>query len=77
MKGQVQIFVNPDRTVKEAIIKNTSKMSIDPYFRTAGEAALRAFNHPNCSTLMLPEDKYDEWNEINFTFDFSWMFDKG
>ena len=77
MKVQVQIFVNPDRTVKEAIIKNTSKMSIDPYFRTAGEAALRAFNHPNCSTLMLPEDKYDEWNEINFTFDFSWMFDKG
>lgn len=77
MKVQVQIFVNPDRTVKEAIIKNTSKMSTDPYFRTAGEAALRAFNHPNCSTLMLPEDKYDEWNEINFTFDFSWMFDKG
>jgi hypothetical protein len=77
MKVQVQIFVNPDRTVKEAIIKNTSKMSTDPYFRTAGEAALRAFNHPKCSTLMLPEDKYDEWNEINFTFDFSWMFDKG
>ena len=77
MKVQVQIFINPDRTVKEAIIKNTSKMSTDPYFRTAGEAALRAFNHPKCSTLMLPEDKYDEWNEINFTFDFSWMFDKG
>jgi len=77
MKVQVQIFVNPDRTVKEAIIKNTSKMSTDPYFRTAGEAALRAFNHPACSTLMLPEDKYDEWNEINFTFDFGWMFDKG
>ena len=77
MKVQVQIFVNPDRTVKEAIIKNTSKMSTDPYFRTAGEAALRAFNHPDCSTLMLPEDKYDEWNEINFTFDFGWMFDKG
>ena len=77
MKVQVQIFVNPDRTVKEAIIKNTSKMSTDPYFRTAGEAALRAFNHPNCSTLMLPEDKYDEWSEINFTFDFGWMFDKG
>ncbi|MDA1283960.1 MAG: hypothetical protein O3C61_03455 [Proteobacteria bacterium] len=76
MKVQVQIFVNPDRTVKEAIIKNTSKMTTDPYFRTAGEAALRAFNHPNCSTLMLPEDKYDEWNEINFTFDFGWMFDK-
>ena len=76
MKVQVKIIVNPDRTVKEAIIKNTAKMTSDPFFRTAGEAALRAFNHPNCSVLMLPEDKYDKWNEINFTFDFSWMFDK-
>ena len=76
MKVQVKIIVNPDRTVKEAIIKNTARMTSDPFFRTAGEAALRAFNHPNCSILMLPEDKYDEWNEINFTFDFSWMFDK-
>ena len=76
IKVQVKIIVNPDRTVKEAIIKNTAKMTSDPFFRTAGEAALRAFNHPNCSVLMLPEDKYDEWNEINFTFDFSWMFDK-
>ena len=76
MKVQVRIIVNPDRTVKEAIIKNTAKMTSDPFFRTAGEAALRAFNHPNCSVLMLPEDKYDEWNEIKFTFDFSWMFDK-
>ena len=76
MKVQVKIIVNPDRTVKEAIVKNTAKMTSDPFFRTAGEAALRAFNHPNCSVLMLPEDKYDEWNEINFTFDFSWMFDK-
>lgn len=76
MKVQVKIIVNPDRTVKEAIVKNTAKMTSDPFFRTAGEAALRAFNHPNCSVLMLPEDKYDEWNEINFTFDFGWMFDK-
>ena len=76
MKVQVKIIVNPDRTVKEATIKNTAKMTSDPFFRTAGEAALRAFNHPNCSVLMLPEDKYDEWNEINFTFDFGWMFDK-
>ena len=76
MKVQVKIIVNPDRTVKEAIVKNTAKMTSDPFFRTAGEAALRAFNHPNCSVLMLPEDKYDEWKDINFTFDFSWMFDK-
>ena len=76
IKIQVQILVNPDRTVREANIKNTAKMLTDSYYRTAGEAALRAFNHPNCSTLMLPEDKYEMWKEINFTFDFSWMFDQ-
>ncbi|GIR66634.1 MAG: hypothetical protein CM15mP70_17410 [Pelagibacteraceae bacterium] len=48
---------------------------IDPSFRTAAEAAMRAVNNPDCSPLLLPEDKYDLWKEINFTFDFSWMFD--
>lgn len=75
IKIQVKILVNPDRTIKDAVIKNTDKMLTDSYFRTAGEAALRAFNHPNCQILMLPEDKYEEWKEINFIFDFSWMFD--
>ena len=74
IKIQVKILVNPDRTIKDAVIKNTDKMLTDSYFRTAGEAALRAFNHPNCQILMLPEDKYEEWKEINFIFDFSWIY---
>ncbi len=76
IKVEVQIIVNENKTVKEANVKNTSKMNSDSYYRTAGEAALRAFNHPNCSTLKLPDGKYDQWNEINFIFDFSWMFEK-
>ncbi|MDC0861417.1 hypothetical protein OAQ08_02305 [Alphaproteobacteria bacterium] len=76
IKIQVQILVNPDRTINDANIKNIAKMQTDPYYRTAGEAALRAFKHPNCSVLMLPEGKYEMWKEINFTFDFSWMFDQ-
>ena len=48
---------------------------IDPSFRTAAEAAMRAVNNPECSPLLLPQDKYEKWKEINFTFDFSWMFD--
>ncbi len=75
IKIQVKILVNPDRTIKDANVKNIAKMQSDPYYRTAGEAALRAFKHPNCSVLMLPEGKYEMWKEINFTFDFSWMFD--
>ena len=74
IKPVIFIEVNPDRTVKSAMIVNKEQLN-DPSFRTAAEAAMRAVNNPDCSPLLLPEDKYDQWKEINFTFDFSWMFD--
>ena len=74
IKPVIFIEVNPDRTVKSAKVVNQKRLS-DPSFRTAAEAAMRAVNNPDCSPLLLPEDKYDLWKEINFTFDFSWMFD--
>ena len=74
IKPVIFIEVNPDRTVKSAKVVNQERLS-DPSFRTAAEAAMRAVNNPDCSPLLLPEDKYDLWKEINFTFDFSWMFD--
>ena len=74
IKPVIFIEVNPDRTVKSAKVVNKERL-IDPSFRTAAEAAMRAVNNPDCSPLLLPEDKYDLWKEINFTFDFSWMFD--
>ena len=74
IKPVIFIEVNPDRTVKSALVVNKEKLN-DPSFRTAAEAAMRAVNNPDCSPLLLPEDKYDQWKEINFTFDFSWMFD--
>ena len=74
IKPVIFIEVNQDRTVKSAKVVNQERL-IDPSFRTAAEAAMRAVNNPDCSPLLLPEDKYDLWKEINFTFDFSWMFD--
>ena len=74
IKPVIFIEVNTDRTVKSALVVNKEKLN-DPSFRTAAEAAMRAVNNPDCSPLLLPEDKYDQWKEINFTFDFSWMFD--
>ena len=74
IKPVIYIEVNPDRTVKNAKVVNKEKLN-NPSFRTAAEAAMRAVNNPDCSPLMLPQDKYDLWKEINFTFDFSWMFD--
>jgi len=75
LKVLVNIEVNPDRTIKNAILVNKERSASDKYFRTAAEAAMRAVNNPECSPLKLPEDKYDQWKEINFTFDFSWMFE--
>jgi len=74
IKPVIFIEVNSDRTVKSAKVVNKEKLN-DPSFRTAAEAAMRAVNNPDCSPLMLPKDKYEQWKEINFTFDFSWMFD--
>ena len=74
IKPVIYIEVNPDRTVKSAKVVNQERL-IDPSFRTAAEAAMRAVNNPDCSPLLLPQDKYEQWKEINFTFDFSWMFD--
>ena len=74
IKPVIYIEVNPDRTVKSAKVVNKEKLN-DPSFRTAAEAAMRAVNNPDCSPLLLPADKYEQWKEINFTFDFSWMFD--
>ena len=74
IKPVIYIEVNPDRTVKNAKVVNQERL-IDPSFRTAAEAAMRAVNNPECSPLLLPQDKYEKWKEINFTFDFSWMFD--
>ena len=74
IKPIIYIEVNPDRTVKSSKVVNKEKLN-DPSFRTAAEAAMRAVNNPDCSPLLLPADKYEQWKEINFTFDFSWMFD--
>ena len=74
IKPVIYIEVNPDRTVKSSKVVNKEKLN-DPSFRTAAEAAMRAVNNPDCSPLLSPEDKYEQWKEINFTFDFSWMFD--
>ena len=74
IKPVIYIEVNPDRTAKSSKVVNKEKLN-DPSFRTAAEAAMRAVNNPDCSPLLLPADKYEQWKEINFTFDFSWMFD--
>lgn len=64
---EVRIFVNPDRTVRDAQVINQNNR--DPFFRTAAESALRAVYSPQCNPLNLPPSKYDQWKTIVVRFD--------
>lgn len=74
LKVEIRLFVNPDRTVRDHEIIDTSLLNSDSYFRSAADAAVRAINNPICRTLRLPENKQDQWDIIVVTFDPSEMF---
>lgn len=67
MVVEIKVVVNPDRTVRSAVIVDRARMS-DPFYRTLGESAVRALLNPRCSPLQLPESKYSTWNTITFRF---------
>ena len=65
----ITIDVNQDRTVASAEVVDKSRYGSDPFFRAAGDAAIRAVRNPKCSPLQLPPEKYEQWKRITFTFD--------
>lgn len=65
----IKLFMNPDRTVRDARIMDQMRYNSDSYFRAAADSALRAVNSPRCNPLDLPPDKYDLWKEITVRFD--------
>lgn len=64
----IWVSMNPDGTVREARIVDTSRMN-DPFYRAAAEAALRAALNPACQPLPLPPEKYNTWKTFVFGFD--------
>jgi outer membrane biosynthesis protein TonB len=66
---EVEIDVNPDRTVRDARVTDEARLATDPFFRAAAESAMRALRNPKCSPLELPADQYETWKVIHFTFD--------
>ena len=66
---EINITMNPDKTVQSAEVVDKNRLNSDPYFRAAAEAAIRALYNPRCSPLELPDGKYDQWKVIDFTFD--------
>lgn len=66
---EIDVTMNPDRTVRSAQVVDRGRMQNDPFFRSAAESALRALKSPNCSPLQLPPEKYDTWKNFTITFD--------
>lgn len=63
------LTMNPDRTVQRAGVVDTMRYNTDNIFRAAADSAIRAINDPQCSPLLLPPDKYQQWKEITVRFD--------
>ena len=71
---RVKILVNQNGTVRKADVLDQTRMATDPFYRAAGESALRAVLHPRCSPLKgLPQDKYSLWQAMTINFDPSGM----
>lgn len=67
----IRVSLSPDASVQRAEIVNTGRMATDSFYRAAAESALRAVLNPMCSSLQdvgLRADQYDEWKDMNITF---------
>lgn len=65
----VKLYMNPDRTVRKAVIMDQSRYNADSFYRAAADSALRALRQPACSPLLLPEGKFEEWKTTIINFD--------
>ena len=65
----VRLFMNSDRTVRQAKIMDEMRYNRDPFFRAAADSAMRAIRNPQCSPLRLPPEKYQQWKTIEVRFD--------
>lgn len=66
---ELELKMNPDRTIRSARIMDQSRYNRDSFYRAAAEAAIRAVRHPACTPLKLPPDKYAQWQDITIRFD--------
>ena len=64
----IKVEINPDATVRSAVIIKTSKPISDPHMRALADSARRAVQNPKCSPLKLPLDRYDQWKSVTIGF---------
>ncbi len=71
---EIRVAMNPDGTVNSARIVDQGRMTVDPFFRSAAESALRAVLNRRCQPFKLPAEKYDIWKLMILSFNPKEMF---
>jgi len=74
MVVDIKMEIGRDGTVTKADIVDKGRMAQDSGFRTAAENARRAVLDPQCNPLPLPADKYDQWKDLEMSFNPKDMF---
>jgi outer membrane biosynthesis protein TonB len=65
---EIKVAVDPDGTVRQAMIVDQGRVGSDPSYRAAAESARRAFFNPQCRPLHLPAEKYAIWKDLVVDF---------
>ena len=71
---EIRVAMNADGTVNSARIVDQGRMTVDPFFRSAAESALRAVLNRRCQPFKLPPEKYDIWKLMILSFNPKEMF---
>jgi outer membrane biosynthesis protein TonB len=70
----IRMELDPDGNVKKAEIVDRNRMLTDSNYKIAAENAYRAVLDPDCNPLPLPKDKYEEWKNLELSFNPKDMF---
>ncbi len=74
MTAEIRVAINPDGTVRDAQIVDTSRLNSDSFYRSFAESAVRAVKNPRCSPLALSKERIAQHPVITFNFNPRDMF---
>ncbi|MCX7338277.1 MAG: hypothetical protein NTX76_03210 [Alphaproteobacteria bacterium] len=74
MVVDIRMEIAKDGTVTKADIVDKARANQDTAFRTAAENAQRAVLDPNCNPLPLSKEKYEQWKDLELSFNPKNMF---
>ena len=66
LSADIKVTIQPDGSVRQALIENTARYFSDPQFRTFADSARAAVL--SCSNIPISPQRYETFKEIVFTF---------